>query len=87
MIALKSLVCVAVTGGVYWLCGFLQVDWMIPVSLTLWGSVCLMFAKEFSGRKTVVHDGVEEKTMLYLLWIAAGVICLAIAGIMLYVNS
>ena len=87
MVVFKSFVCLAVTGGVFWLCGFLEEAWSIPVALTLWGSVCLMFAKEFSGRKTVVRDGVEEKTMIYLLWLLAGVICLTIAGIMIYVNS
>ena len=87
MIAFKAVVCAVFAGFIFWLCGFLEVARLIPVLLSAWGSLCLMFAKELSGRKTVVRDGVEEKTIVYLLWLAAGAICLAIAGMLIYFNS
>ena len=82
-----KIVLALVIGAVAWWVGdFIQLNisplW--PGMLMLWGSLCFLFSFELSGSRTRIRNGVEEKTVLHLFWILAGVICLVLAGITLF---
>jgi hypothetical protein len=83
---LKILLSVAAGAGAWWIGKFikLNVSPLWPGMLTLWGSICFLFSFELAGSRTRIRNGVEEKTVLHLFWILAGVICLFMAGFSLF---
>ena len=85
---LSKVVGVAVLGVViYLLCRFLQVEWLLPTGLAVWGMFCFLFSFELAGSKKRVRDGIEERTILHLFWILAGVLCMLMAGGVIFVQS
>ncbi len=62
------------------LCRILEIAPLVPASVAAWGSVCLTFSWELSGSKKRIQNGIEQKTMLQLLWITAGTVCLLLVA-------
>jgi hypothetical protein len=83
---LKIIICAAMTAGCYYISRFLEIAPLVPVMLTAWGISCFVFSFELAGSKTRTRNGLEEKTPLHLFWILAGVICLLMAGGVLFYN-
>jgi len=80
------MICAAMTVGCYYISRFLEIAPAFAVVLMGWGSFCFMFSFELSGSKTRVRNGIEEKTLLHLIWILAGIICMSLAGMYLFIN-
>jgi hypothetical protein len=83
---LKIIICAAMTGGCYFISRFLEVAPLFPVMFIGWGSFCFMFSFELSGSKTRVFNGIEQKTLLHLFWMLAGIISMCLSGGFLFYN-
>ncbi len=77
---LKTIFCLIISGSCFMLCRVLEIAPLVPVVVTAWGSLCLTFSWELSGSKMRVRNGIEQKTTLQMLWLIAGIICLASVG-------
>ena len=53
-------------------------------ALAGWGALCFLFSFELAGRRRRVRNGIEEKTPMQMAWMAAGVLCVALAFWMLF---
>ncbi len=73
------------TGGFFLLCRHLAVPPVSLSSLAGWGLFCLLFSYELAGSRKRVRNGIEEKTPMQLAWTAAGVICLLVAFVFLFI--
>lgn len=82
---IKLLALAAWTGGFFLLCRFLDVPSLYLSSLAGWGLFCLLFSYELAGSRRRVRNGIEEKTPMQLAWTAAGVICLLVAFVFLFI--
>ena len=77
---LKVILCLIISAGCFMLCRVLEIAPLVPVAVTAWGSLCLIFSWELAGSKLRIRNGIEQKTPLQLMWIIAGTVCLLLVG-------
>lgn len=81
---LKSVAVAGFCAGCYLLCRVLQVPPLYLSLLSGWGGFCFLFSYELAGSRRRLRNGIEEKTLLHLAWMAAGLVCIVSAVVMLF---
>ncbi|MBT5641825.1 hypothetical protein HOJ44_01785 [Candidatus Bathyarchaeota archaeon] len=82
----KGVGCLAAGAGVFGVSRILLIAPLMPTALAAWGVFCFLFSGELSGCKLRVRNGIEQKPMLRILWMIAGILCLLMAGGFLFLK-
>jgi hypothetical protein len=81
------MVCATLAAGFFSVAQCLVIPALLPTGLAAWGSLCFLFASQLSGTKIRIRNGVEEKPALQIMWMVAGLICILLAGGVLFFQA
>jgi len=85
LIALKLVATLAITFGVWWLRGFLQISSFMSPALALWGCVCVFWGSLLGGLGGVRRKrGSSGRSPMEVVWMLAGAICWLVAIFILW---
>lgn len=84
---IKLIAVVVIASGFFGMCRFLEVPPLYISTLAGWGSLCFLFSYELVGSRHRVRNGIEEKTPLQIAWMIAGMGCMLIAAVALFLWS